>query len=228
MVVSAGTATFARFVVLTCIPAFVAAVMLGFASHSAPGSATFYLLTFAVAVLYFAVWALCRRRFGWAPIVTKSVHGSSTRSATRTVSGDALLGAITGVSLLVLFCLGALMVRFVPPLTAPVEELLSHARGGLLWLTALSTLVNGIAEELFFRGVSPASAPGTPWARIAFSVVLYTAVTLALGVALLAFAAVVLGVSAHLLTRKTNGLIAAMVLHTVWSQGMLLLLPALL
>ena len=47
---------------------------------------------------------------------------------------------------------GAVVVAQVPVLRDPVQELLDHARFGSLALVTVITVVNGIAEELYFRG----------------------------------------------------------------------------
>ena len=57
-----------------------------------------------------------------------------------------------GVLLLALFMAGAVVVAQRPFLRDPVDELLDHARVARSPLVALITAVNGIAEELYFRG----------------------------------------------------------------------------
>lgn len=128
----------------------------------------------------------------------------------------------TGLVLLAIFLVGAVIISPVPVLAAPVQELLDHARKGNLLIVAAITAVNGLAEELFFRGALFAALPRR-W-QIAGTTVAYTVVTALSGVPLLAFAALVLGVVVALQRRATEGLIAPVVTHLVWSLGMLFLL----
>ena len=71
------------------------------------------------------------------------------------------------------------------------EDVLGYARYGTLWLVAVITLVNGIAEELFFRGALFA-AIGVRH-PVLISTVIYTLATVAGGNPVLVFAAAVLG-----------------------------------
>ena len=73
--------------------------------------------------------------------------GVATRRARAVVQSLAL-----GALLLGLFMAGAVVVAQVPVLRDPVQELLDHAVYGSLAVVTLITMVNGIAEELYFRG----------------------------------------------------------------------------
>ena len=68
--------------------------------------------------------------------------------------------------------------------------MLDHADQGSVPLLALVTAVNGVAEELFFRGALYAATPRYP---VAVTTAAYTLATLATGNVMLAFAAVLLG-----------------------------------
>ena len=83
------------------------------------------------------------------------------------------------------------MVREIPPLADYVSSVLAYADEGSLPVLALITFVNGIAEELFFRGAMYAAIPRHPvfWTTLA-----YVVATLATGNVMLAFAAILLGV----------------------------------
>ena len=85
---------------------------------------------------------------------------------------------------------GALVVREVPLLGSQVDHVLDFADQGSLPLLALITLVNGIAEELFFRGAAYAATTRHP---VVVTTVAYTLATLATGNVMLSFAAVLLG-----------------------------------
>ena len=89
-------------------------------------------------------------------------------------------------------------------------------------LLALITLVNGIAEELFFRGAAYAATTRYP---VVVTTVAYTLATLATGNVMLAFAAVLLGMVVGLQRRASGGILAPILTHCTWSLAMLFALP---
>src|SRR5699024_9958710 len=131
-----------------------------------------------------------------------------------------------GGLLLAVFLAGALVVAQVPALGGPVDDLLDHARYGSLPLVLLLTVVNGITEEIFFRGALYAASPER-W-TVAASTVIYTLTTVVSGVPLLVLAAACLGLVCGLQRRVTGGVLGPAITHITWSSGMLLLLPPLL
>lgn len=196
------------------IPALAAAIGLGIASAAPDGGLVFYVATFAVAAVYFITWALCPR--------------SHPAFLAQRAGRDALRGLGIGMGLLLIFLVGAFLVRYIPVLAGPVDALLDNARYGLLWVTILTTAINGVGEEVFFRRIAMDYLPGTWRTRALISLVLYIAVTAAMGVPLLALAAIAVGVPAALEARRTGSLVSACVLHISWSLGMLLILPHLI
>jgi membrane protease YdiL (CAAX protease family) len=107
-----------------------------------------------------------------------------------------------------------------------VDDVLDHARYGSLPVIALVTVVNGLTEELFFRGALYA-AFGT-WHPVLVSTAVYALVTVATGNVMLVFAAAVLGVLVGLQRRVSGGVLAPMLTHVTWSMGMLFILPPLM
>ncbi len=101
--------------------------------------------------------------------------------------------------------------------------MLDHARFASMPVLVVITLVNGIAEELFFRGAFFA-AVGRRHA-VALSAAVYTLATVATGNLMLVFAAALLGVVLGLQRRVTGGVLAPMITHVTWSLSMLFLLP---
>lgn len=196
------------------LPAIAAAAGLGIASAAPDGGLVFYVATFAVAAVYFIAWALCPR--------------SHPAFLAQRAGKDALRGLGIGIGLLLIFLAGAFLVRYIPVLAGPVDALLDNARYGLLWVTILTTAINGVGEEVFFRRIAMDYLPGTWRTRALISLVLYIAVTAAMGVPLLALAAIAVGVPATLEARRTGSLVSACVLHISWSLGMLLILPHLI
>ena len=107
-----------------------------------------------------------------------------------------------------------------------MDRLLAHAAYGSLSVVAVITAVNGVAEELYFRGALYA-AIGRRRA-VTISTLVYTLVTAAAGIPLLVLAAALLGVVTGLQRRVTGGILGPVVTHLTWSLGMLFLLPVVL
>ena len=94
---------------------------------------------------------------------------------------------------------------------------------GSLPVVAVITAVNGIAEELYFRGALYAGI-GRRHA-VAITTLVYAVVTAASGVPLLVLAAALLGLVVGLQRRVTGGILGPIITHLTWSLGMLFLLP---
>jgi uncharacterized protein len=120
---------------------------------------------------------------------------------------------------------GGLVVREIPPLHTYVTDVLAHAQQGSPWLIPLVTLVNGITEEVFFRGALYA-AIGRRY-PVLLSTVVYAAATLATRNPMLVFAALTLGLVLGLQRRASGGILAPVITHVTWSMTMLYLLPPL-
>lgn len=181
-----------------------------------PGSPAFYWAAFGLAT----VW-------GGGALLAGPMHlgHGHTRRGDR-YTRPIVQSLALGVLLLAIFLAGAAVVAGIPPVRRPVDGLLDHARLGSLGLVALVTVVNGIAEELYFRGALYAALPRAH--AVAASTALYTLTTVATGVPLLVFAAAVLGTVTALQRRVTGGILGPMVTHLTWSVGMLLGLPLIL
>ena len=195
------------------ITLLIGGVLLGFSLATAPGDATFYLLTTALAL----VWIAGGLASGPLHLGTIAVAGRMRRPV--------LAGLVVGVAAAAVFVLGALVLREIAPLRHLVEDVLAHARRGSLILVALVTAANGVAEEIFFRGaVFAALGERRP---VLFSTIIYTVVTLATGNLLLTFAAASLGIVLALERRNSGGILASCVTHVTWSLIMLFALPPL-
>ena len=118
------------------------------------------------------------------------------------------------------------LIRAVPflddNLTPFIQTVLEYAREGNAWVLLLVTVLNGIAEELFFRGAMYAAIRKH---QVAITTVAYTVATLATGNVMLGFAAIVLGLIVGLQRRATGGILAPIITHLTWSVSMLYLLP---
>lgn len=191
------------------------AVALGLALSIEPGAPEFYAATLGVA----ALWIL-------GALISGPLYLGEGRTRDGGRSRGVLQGFLLGLMLLAVFLAGALVVNRIPVLSAPVEGLMDYARYGSLWLVALVTAVNGVAEELFFRGAVYASLDRR--FNALGSTALYAASTLFTGVPLLTFAAVCLGLLTAAQRRVTGGVLGPIASHLTWSLGMLILLPPLL
>jgi membrane protease YdiL (CAAX protease family) len=181
----------------------------------APGDPLFFPLGFGLALVW-TVGALCSGPLHLGAAPTRS--GGRSRPVVHSIVLGALLSSV--------FLLGALLIAHVPLLRDPVLSLLDHRRVGPLPLVLLLTVVNGVAEELFFRGALYTAFP--PRHAVAGTTVLYTLSTVGSGVPLLVLAAMALGLVAGLQRRVTGGVLGPAITHVIWSSTMLLLLPPLL
>jgi membrane protease YdiL (CAAX protease family) len=130
---------------------------------------------------------------------------------------------LIGAALAGVFVLGALVVREIGPLADQIRNVLGFASEGYLPVLVVVTAVNGVAEELFFRGAAYAAITKYP---VAWTTVAYTIATAATGNVMLAFAAILLGVIVGLQRRASGGILAPILTHCTWSLTMLFALPA--
>jgi uncharacterized protein len=205
---------FRRRRVVVAITLVVGATLLGFSLATQPGDPAFYLFTFALA----ATWVV--GAFASGPL-----HAGRMRLG-RELRRPVLQPIAIGLAAVAVFTVGALLVAQVPFLQSSVDAVLDHVRYGSLPLIAVITVVNGLAEELFFRGALYA-AIGVRH-PVLISTVIYALTTVATGNVMLVFAATVLGVLVGLQRRVSGGVLAPMLTHITWSLGMLLILPPLM
>jgi uncharacterized protein len=207
---------FRRRRVVVVVTLVVGAGILTWALRIEPGDPTFYVATIGLAV----VWAL--GAFLSGPLHLGRANTRDGRGSSRAVVQSLALGAL----LLGIFMLGAVVVARIPVLREPVQELLDHARFGSLALVAAITAVNGIAEELYFRGAMYA-AVGRRRA-VAVTTVVYALVTATSGIPLLVLAGALVGLVVAFQRRVTGGILGPTITHLTWSLGMLFLLPTVL
>ncbi len=192
------------------------ALVLAFAlGRTDPGSVQFYGATLLLAL----VWAV--GAFASGPIHLGRI-GIDETAAARPVIQPILVG----LGLSAVFVGGAFIVRLIPPLADQVRAVLDYAGGsssGVLLLFV--TVLNGIAEELFFRGGLYAAIRKH---QVPITAVAYAIATAATGNVMLSFAALVLGVVVGLERRASGGILAPVLTHLVWSVTMLYALPAIL
>jgi membrane protease YdiL (CAAX protease family) len=204
-------AAFLRRRIVVAITLAIGATLLGLSFSVRQGDPAFYPLTFGLA----ATWTLGSLLSGPLHLGHISFSGSLRRPIIAPI--------VVGLLLAALFILGALVMRNVPPLASLTEDVLGYARVGKLWIIFLITLVNGIAEELFFRGALFA-AIGIRH-PVLISTIIYTLATVAGGNPVLVFAAAVLGTVVGLQRRAGGGVLAPILTHITWSLSMLFALP---
>jgi hypothetical protein len=123
------------------------------------------------------------------------------------------------------FYVAALVARRIPVLDRAVSRVLEHAHAGSTPLVTVTTLANGAAEELFFRGtVYGLFEPRHP---LPLSTACYTAITLPTRNPALVVASAAMGLVFGLERRQTGGIAAPAITHVVWSALMLRYLPRL-
>ena len=204
---------FRRRRLVTAVFTVAGAVLLGLSLNAEPGSSTFYVSAFGLPGL----WAVGAWLSG--PLhLGREIRGERTARP--------LLTPISiGAGLAVVFVLGALVVREFPLLSGAVESVLDLARDGSWALVLVITAINGIAEELFFRGALYAAV--RDGYQVPVTTIVYAAAVTASGNGMLGFAALLLGAIVGLQRRASGGVLAPMLTHVTWSVSMLCILPAL-
>lgn len=194
---------------VTVAVVLIGAGILGYSLRIDPGSPAFYVATLLLA----AVWVA-------GAFASGRLHLGRMLSGSRPVLQPIMLG----LALSAVFVLGSLVVREIEPLAQYVRLVLEFADQGSLALLLVVTVVNGIAEELFFRGAAYAAIPRHP---VLWTTVAYVVATLVTGNVMLAFAAILIGVVCGLQRRASGGVLAPILTHVTWSSTMLFALPQL-
>ena len=198
--------------IIVAIVLVAGAVLLGFSLRTKPGDPLFYVLTIALA----ATWAL--GAFVSGPLHLGSIkwHGRNQRPVITGVTLGLLLGCA--------FLLGGLVARRIPPVAERISDVLQYTLFGPLWIIVLITVINGVAEELFFRGALYTALES--FHPVVITTLLYIITTTASGNPMLGFAALILGTVCALERRATGGVLAPFLTHLIWGLIMVLALPA--
>jgi len=197
--------------IVVAITLVIGAAVLGFSLRRHPGESSFYWLTLLLAAVWIAggfisgplhLGGICWRGRNQRPVITGTTIGL-------------LLGGV--------FVVGGLIAREIPAVSALITRVLLFAHHGWLPLIVAITLINGVAEEIFFRGALY-TALGR-YHPVLISTVLYVCATMASGNPMLGFAAIVLGTVCALERRASGGVLAPLLTHLVWGLIMVLALP---
>jgi len=187
--------------------------LLGVSLSTEPDSPEFYGLTLGVAGTWLAGGVLS------GPLhLGRMQRGDALRRpvVTPILTGVAAFGAFYGA---------ALVARRIPLLDRSLRSILQYAQEGSDPLVLLTTLANGAAEEVFFRGALYA-AVGTrqPVTR---STAVYALATVPTRNPALVLASVPMGALFGLQRRASGGIQAPLLTHLTWSALMLRYMPPL-
>ncbi|MBJ7337762.1 CPBP family intramembrane glutamic endopeptidase [Mycolicibacterium sp.] len=197
--------------IVVVVVLILGATLLGISLRSTPGETSFYVLTLSLA----AVWAVGARLSGPLHLGFVTFRGKIRRPV--------ITGAAVGVALGAVFIVGGLVCREIGPVRAYIVQVLEYANYGALWLVVLITVINGVAEEMFFRGALYSSL-GRFHPEVVSTIVYALAVSAA-GNPMLGFAGIILGAVCAYERRITGGVLASMLTHFFWGLVMVLALP---
>ncbi|MDO5627283.1 MAG: type II CAAX endopeptidase family protein [Mobilicoccus sp.] len=205
-------AAFRRRRIIAGITFLIGTGILAYSLRIPAGDPAFYGWTLALAV----VWTV-------GSVLSGPLHVGRTWTREGKTGHPVVQSLALAAVIIAVFLAGAIVVAQIPFLRGPVDDLLLHASVGNLWIVWFITVVNGIGEELFFRGgLYAAIGRNYP---VLISTVLYTVTTIGTGVPLLVLAAAMLGLLCGLQRRVTGGILGPIIVHCLWSSAMLLLLP---
>ena len=193
--------------------AVLGATALGASLSTEPGSKKFYASTGAVA----GVWTL-------GALASGPLHRGWVRKADKQLERPVLTPLATGVGAFAAFYGAALVARRIPVLDDAISGVLTFADEGEDTLVLATTLANGVAEELFFRGALYAALPSHP---VAASTAIYTVATMTTRNPALVRAAGVMGTLFAAQRRSSGGVQAPIITHVTWSTLMLKFMPPL-
>lgn len=198
--------------VIVTVVLVIGAALLGYSLTRPPGDDSFYWLTLALA----GVWAVGALASGPLHLGCIRFRGRNQRPVLTGTAVGLLLGAV--------FVVGGLIAREIPGVREYITRVLEFADYGPLLLVTFITVINGLAEEMFFRGALY-TALGSRY-PVLISTVLYVIATAATtGNPMLGFAAIILGTLCAFLRRITGGVLAPMLTHFFWGLVMVLALP---
>ncbi|MGX9787363.1 CPBP family intramembrane glutamic endopeptidase [Mycobacterium sp. MMS18-G62] len=197
--------------IVVAVVLVIGAALLGYSLARPPGDSSFYWLTLALA----AVWAVGALASGPLHLGCIRFRGRNQRPVLTGTAVGLLLGGV--------FVVGGLIAREIPGVREYITRVLEFTDYGPLALVTFITVVNGIAEEMFFRGALY-TALGKAYPAV-ISTAIYVITTATTGNPMLGFAAVILGAVCALERRATGGVLAPMLTHFFWGLVMVLALP---
>lgn len=194
--------------------AVVGAGLLGRSLSTEPGSREFYGTTAVVA----STWAL-------GGLASGPLHLGWIETRDSRLRRPVLTPIATGLGAFGLFSAGALVARRIPVLDDALASVLRFADEGDGRLVMATTLANGLAEEVFFRGALYSALDGHH--PVAGSTAVYALATTTTRNPALVLAASVMGTLFALQRRASGGIQAPLITHVTWSALMVRFLPPL-
>ncbi len=191
----------------------VGAGLLGASLSREPDSPAFYGLTLATAGTWVA-----------GGLASGKLHLGHIRWGTD-LRRPLVTPVLLGVGAFGVFYAAALVARRIPVLDRAISSILTYADRGDDGLVLFTTLANGAAEEVFFRGALYA-AVGVKQ-PVATSTGVYMLATVATRNPALVLASGVMGTLFGLQRRASGGIQAPLLTHLTWSTLMLRYLPPL-
>ena len=195
-----------RRLIVSIVTLLVGTTLLGISLQSPAGSETFYVTAAVLAGVWLAGGLLAG---------PQSLGGRSARQLA--------LPILLGVVAFAVFAVGAWIVMGIGPLHHAVDDVVKRADTGSRAAVVIITVVNGIAEEVFFRGAFYRLFP--PRSAALWTTVCYIVVTAAAGNVMLVLAGALMGTIWALERRATGGILASSLTHITWSVMVIFLLP---
>jgi len=192
----------------------VGAGLLGTSLSARPGSRRFYGFTLATA----ATWTA-------GGMLSGPLHLGWIESRDARMRRPVVTPVATGVAAFGFFYACALVARRIPVLDGAISRVLTFAEEGDDSLVLLTTLANGLGEEVFFRGALYSALPRER--AVVASTAVYALTTVATRNPALVLAAGVMGSLFAFQRRATGGLQASLLTHLTWSALMVRYLPPL-
>jgi membrane protease YdiL (CAAX protease family) len=188
--------------------------LLGASLATEPDSTEFYALTFAVA----GTWLV-------GGLASNPLHLRSVSTDDQSRRRFVMMPILTGAVAFGAFFGAALVARRIPLLNEALTSVLSYVdRGSDPWVLA-TTLANGVAEEVFFRGaLYTALGVHNP---VLASTAVYMLTTSATRNPALVFASGIMGLLFAAQRRASGGIQAPILTHVTWSALMLGYIPSL-
>jgi membrane protease YdiL (CAAX protease family) len=188
--------------------------LLGVSLSTKPGSPPFYGLTLAVAGTWLA-----------GGLISGPLHLGWMLTPGHQLRRPAVTPVVVGVGAFGVFYGAALVARRIPVLDRSITRVLRYAHQGSTPLVVATTLANGVAEEVFFRGALYA-AIGVDH-PVLTSTAVYGLATTATRNPALVLASLAMGAVLGMQRRITGGIQAPVITHVTWSALMLRFLPPL-
>lgn len=189
----------------------VGAGLLGASLSAEPDSTRFYTLSLGGAGTWLA------GGLGSGPLIGNSTHAPASRLLIEPVA--------TGAAAFGIFFSAARVARRIPVLNEAIAGVLRYAHRGWRPLVLVTTLANGIGEEVFFRGAVYAAVGADH--PVAASTAVYTLAATATRNPALVLASCAMGTLFALQRRHSDSILAPILAHLTWSTLMLRYLPPL-